>query len=68
MKLIRNGDIDVAFGKLREWYPQIVEVGSHIIMLVSVTVVHSCFGARLTPIELIKNAIMFAIAMKIDLN
>ncbi|KOM51338.1 hypothetical protein LR48_Vigan08g216500 [Vigna angularis] len=24
-QLIRNGDIDVAFGKLREWYPQIVE-------------------------------------------
>ncbi|KAG5016599.1 hypothetical protein JHK85_022735 [Glycine max] len=27
-QLIRNGDIDVAFGKLREWYPQIVEVGA----------------------------------------
>ncbi|KAK7404206.1 hypothetical protein VNO78_04891 [Psophocarpus tetragonolobus] len=24
-QLIRNGDIDVAFGKLREWYPPIVE-------------------------------------------
>ncbi|XP_027355305.1 ran-binding protein M homolog isoform X2 [Abrus precatorius] len=24
-QLIRNGEIDVAFGKLREWYPQIVE-------------------------------------------
>lgn len=28
MKLIRNGEIDVAFGKLREWYPQIAEVGT----------------------------------------
>lgn len=28
MKLIRDGEIDAAFGKLREWYPQIVEVGS----------------------------------------
>ncbi|RDX98677.1 Copia protein, partial [Mucuna pruriens] len=27
-QLIRNGDIDVAFGKLREWYPQLVEVGA----------------------------------------
>jgi len=28
MKLIRDGEIDAAFGKLREWYPQIAEVGS----------------------------------------
>lgn len=26
MKLIRNGEIDSALGKLREWYPQIVQV------------------------------------------
>lgn len=24
-QLIRNGDIDTAFGKLREWYPQIIQ-------------------------------------------
>lgn len=28
MKLIRGGEIDDAFGKLREWYPQIAEVGT----------------------------------------
>lgn len=26
MKLIRNGEVDAAFSKLHEWYPQIVEV------------------------------------------
>ncbi|KAL9295990.1 hypothetical protein ACSQ67_021886 [Phaseolus vulgaris] len=28
IQLIRKGNLDVAFGKLREWYPQIVEVGA----------------------------------------
>ena len=26
MKLIRNGEIDAAISKLRDWYPQIVQV------------------------------------------
>lgn len=60
MKLIRNGDIDVAFGKLREWYPQIVEVGSLRLLCLSQFFSISCDSVKLTSIELIKNAIMFA--------
>lgn len=28
MKLIKSGEIDSAFGKLHDWYPQIVQVDS----------------------------------------
>jgi hypothetical protein len=28
LKLIRNGEIDSALSKLREWYPQIVQVNT----------------------------------------
>lgn len=30
MKLIMNGNVDGAFAKVHEWYPQIVEVGSQL--------------------------------------
>ena len=35
MKLIRSGQIDEALGKLRDWYPQIIQVDNHSFCMIS---------------------------------
>lgn len=39
MKLIKSGEIDAALGKLRDWYPQIVQVDSNLFDAFAVIVI-----------------------------